>query len=183
MVLVDNTLCSISADSTIRVWNPFSIDELDEASSSSVKCFNESKEEGCPTSIDFINGEKSRIVTSFESSHHNIYDVETGKVTCRFDYAESGVNAYCYKVLSHPETSNCGSGSLVLSGHEDKKIRFFDINSGKLVHQMVAHQDACSDLAIDPTSFYLLSGSKLGLEVYCLLYYFGQDSSFTSLNT
>lgn len=28
---------------------------------------------------------------------------------------------------------------------------------------MVAHQDACSDLAIDPTSFYLLSGSKFNL--------------------
>lgn len=158
MALVDNTLCSISADSTIRVWNPFSIDELDEASSSSVKCFNESKEEGCPTSIDFINNDKSRIVTSFEGSHHNIYDLETSKVTCRFDYSDGSANTYCYKVLSHPETTNCSS-SLILSAHEDKKIRFFDINSGKLVHQMVAHQDACSDLAIDPTSFYLLSGS------------------------
>jgi hypothetical protein len=48
-----------------------------------------------------------------------------------------------------------------MSAHEDKKIRFFDINSGKLVYQMVAHQDACTDIAIDPTCFYLLSASKL----------------------
>lgn len=157
MILIDNTLVSISSDSTIRVWNPFSIDELDEANASSIKCINESKE-GVPTSIDFINNEKSRIVTSFESSHHNIYDLETSKVICRFDYSNPTSNTYCYKVLSHPETTN-SSTSLIVSAHEDKKIRFFDVNSGKIVHQMVAHQDACTDLAIDPTSFYLLSAS------------------------
>lgn len=43
MILVDNTLVSISADSTIRVWNPFSSDESDSFSLDSVKCFNESK--------------------------------------------------------------------------------------------------------------------------------------------
>ncbi len=69
------------------------------------------------------------------------------------------VDAHCYRVLSQPEISN-SSSSLILSAHEDKKIRFFDTNSGKMVYQMVAHQDACTDLAIDPTSFYLLSASK-----------------------
>ncbi len=48
----------------------------------------------------------------------------------------------------------------MISAHEDKKIRFFDINSGKLVYHMVAHQDACTNLAMDPTCFYLLSSSN-----------------------
>ena len=43
MVLVDNTLVSVSSDSTIRLWNPFSIDELDEATSSCIRCLNENK--------------------------------------------------------------------------------------------------------------------------------------------
>lgn len=47
-----------------------------------------------------------------------------------------------------------------MSAHEDKKIRFFDLNSGKMVYHMVAHQDACTDIAIDPTCNYLLSSSK-----------------------
>ena len=66
-------------------------------------------------------------------------------------------DAHCYKVLSH---SNNDTDSLIISAHEDRKIRFFDTNSGKLVYQMVAHQDACTDLAIDPTASYLLSASK-----------------------
>lgn len=43
MSLIDNTLVSVSADSTIRVWNPFSIDDLNEASSTSISCLNENK--------------------------------------------------------------------------------------------------------------------------------------------
>jgi WD40 repeat protein len=69
------------------------------------------------------------------------------------------LDPYCYKIISHPATSSVNS-TLVISAHEDKKIRFFDINSGKLVYQIVAHQDACTNLAIDPTCFYLLSSSK-----------------------
>ena len=110
MVLVDNTLVSVSSDSTIRLWNPFSIDELDETDSSCVKCINENKgklsclasklkifkninlnltEEGTPTSVDFISNDKSKIITSFGASHHNVYDLETSKVTCRLDYSDT----------------------------------------------------------------------------------------------
>lgn len=41
--LIDNTLVSISADSTIRLWNLFGADESEESESKSVKCLNESK--------------------------------------------------------------------------------------------------------------------------------------------
>ena len=52
------------------------------------------KEEGVPTSIDFINNEKSWVVTSFESTHHNIYDLETSKVICKLDYSDSSASKY-----------------------------------------------------------------------------------------
>lgn len=43
MALVDNTLVSVSADSTIRIWNPFSVDELDETAATALSILNENK--------------------------------------------------------------------------------------------------------------------------------------------
>lgn len=71
------------------MWNPFSVDELDDASSSSLSCLNEDKSEGIPTSVDFINNDNSRIITSFGHSHHILYDLETSKSIGRFDFFDS----------------------------------------------------------------------------------------------
>lgn len=49
-------------------------------------------EQGTPTSIDFINNDNSKFVTSFGSSHHSIYDIETSKEVCRFDYADPSIS-------------------------------------------------------------------------------------------
>jgi WD40 repeat protein len=89
MALVDNTLVTVSADSTVRVWNPFSIDELDETAATCMSCLNEDKSEGVPTSVDFVNNESSRIVTSFGATHHSLYDIETSKIISKFDYYDS----------------------------------------------------------------------------------------------
>ena len=162
--MFDNTLASISSDCTIRLWNPINnadyVDELKETSISCLSCLNQDKSEGVPSSVDYIKNDKTKIITSFGSSHHTLYDLETSKSILKLDYSESSRNTHCYKVLSHPTLANVNS-SLVISAHEDKKIRFFDLNSGKLINQLVAHQDACTDIAIDPTCFYLLSASKI----------------------
>lgn len=50
---------------------------------------------------------------------------------------------------------------LTITAHEDRHIRFYDNSSGKMVHWMVAHLDAVTSLAIDPSGLFLLSGSKL----------------------
>ena len=49
-------------------------------------------------------------------------------------------------MVSHP------TQSLIISGHEDRQIRFFDLNSGKLVHQSVGHTDAVTGLSIHPNN-------------------------------
>jgi striatin 1/3/4 len=48
--------------------------------------------------------------------------------------------------------------SLIFSAHEDKYIRFFDINSGKCTFSMLAHLDSITSLDIDPSGMILLSG-------------------------
>jgi len=49
-----------------------------------------------------------------------------------------------------------------MSGHEDRYIRFFDINSGECSFSMLAHLDAVSSLDIDPAGLVLCSGGHDG---------------------
>ena len=58
------------------------------------------------------------------------------------------------QVVSHPTLP------LTITAHEDRQIRFWDNNSGRLVQSMVAHLDSVTSLAVDPNGLYLLSGSK-----------------------
>lgn len=60
-----------------------------------------------------------------------------------------------HRVKCHPTLP------LTITAHDDHHIRFFDNNTGKMVHSMVAHLDAVTSLAVDPHGLYLLSGSKI----------------------
>lgn len=42
------------------------------------------------------------------------------------------------------------------------------VSVGKVIHSMVAHLDAVTSLAVDPSGLYLLSGSEC-LHVNCIL--------------
>lgn len=74
-----------------------------------------------------------------------------------------------HRVKCHPTLP------LTITAHDDHHIRFFDNNSGKMVHSMVAHLDAVTSLAVDPNGLYLLSGSKLNIKK-CPEYNFGLDN-------
>ena len=56
------------------------------------------------------------------------------------------------QIITHPTLP------LAITGHEDKYIRFFDLNTGSCVNSMVAHLDAVSCLAINPNGLGLVSG-------------------------
>ena len=56
---------------------------------------NKNKGEGVPTCVDFVNNEKTRVVASFGTTHHNVYDVETSRVVSRFDYLDSTASMIC----------------------------------------------------------------------------------------
>lgn len=66
----------------------------------------------------------------------------------------AGTPCQINKVLSHPTLP------ISITAQEDRHIKFFDNNSGKLIHSMVAHLDAVTSLAVDPNGLYLMSGSK-----------------------
>lgn len=87
------------------------------------------------------------------------------KVHCAHLFS-TGTPSHINKVLSHPTLP------ITITAQEDRHIKFFDNNSGKLIHSMVAHLDAVTSLAVDPNGLYLMSGSKylMNLPILDLIY-------------
>uniref|UniRef100_A0A8C0H9H3 Striatin 4 n=1 Tax=Chelonoidis abingdonii TaxID=106734 RepID=A0A8C0H9H3_CHEAB len=56
-------------------------------------------------------------------------------------------------VVSHP------TQPVTITAHDDRGIRFLDNRTGKAIHSMVAHLDAVTCLAVDPSGVFLMSGS------------------------
>ncbi|CAL8072132.1 unnamed protein product [Calicophoron daubneyi] len=109
-----------------------------------------------PTSVVFLQTEKDRFASGFTSGHVCLFDVETNKLLTTFQTGATATDPTISSVtcvVSHPQQP------LVISAHEDRHIRLYDINSGKCVHAMVAHLDSVTSLSIDPQGAYLLSAS------------------------
>ncbi|KAM3931920.1 striatin isoform 2-T2 [Leptodactylus fuscus] len=140
-------LLSASADGTIRVWNA-----LEAAPALSV--FNENQELGIPSSVDLVSCDPAQMVSSFDSGHTSIFNMETRqKVLTLESCIETASSCQINRVISHPTLP------ITITAHEDRHIKFYDNNTGKLIHSMVAHLDAVTSLAVDPNGLYLMSGS------------------------
>ncbi|XP_005100523.1 striatin-3 isoform X4 [Aplysia californica] len=144
-----NQLLSCSGDGTVRLWSPGNKSPL-------LNTFTVDSEDGVPTSVDFVRCDPNQMVASYTSSNTYIFDIETGKqvlmLETKLNSDSSGSNQI-NRVINHPTLP------VSITAHEDRHIRFFDNNSGKIIHSMVAHLDSVTSLAIDPNGLYLLSGS------------------------
>uniref|UniRef100_A0A3Q3ISC2 Striatin n=1 Tax=Monopterus albus TaxID=43700 RepID=A0A3Q3ISC2_MONAL len=136
-------LLSCSADGTVRLWDA-------NTTSPSLAVFNENKKLGVPSSVDLVCSEPAHLVTSFTNGQIGLFNMETRQLVLSL---ESGTPCQINKVLSHPTLP------ITITAQEDRHIKFFDNNSGKLIHSMVAHLDAVTSLAVDPNGLYLMSGS------------------------
>ncbi|XP_051529289.1 striatin-like isoform X2 [Myxocyprinus asiaticus] len=142
-------LLSCSADGTVRLWNA-----ADTAPATAV--FNENKEMGIPSSVDLVCSDPAHMVTAFSNGRMGIFNMETRQLVLELESQATGkpdVPCQINKVLSHPTLP------ITITAQEDRHIRFFDNNTGKLIHSMVAHLDAVTSLAVDPNGLYLMSGS------------------------
>ncbi|XP_075555138.1 connector of kinase to AP-1 isoform X5 [Dermacentor variabilis] len=144
-------LLSCSGDGTVRLWSPHSKVPLLHTYTAPDPA------DGIPTSVDFVRSDSSQMAVAYTTSRSVIMDLETGKQVVRLESDQnpdaSALSKQINCVVSHPTLP------MTVTAHEDRHIRFFDNNTGKMVHSMVAHLDAVTSLAIDPNGLYLLSGS------------------------
>ncbi|XP_019726073.1 striatin isoform X1 [Hippocampus comes] len=140
-------LLSCSADGTVRLWDANS-------TSPALAVFNENKKMGVPSSVDLVCSEPAHLVTSFTSGEIGLFNMETSQLVLNLESSsEQGPPIHINKILSHPTLP------ITITAQEDRHIKFFDNNTGKLIHSMVAHLDAVTSLAVDPNGLYLMSGS------------------------
>ncbi|KAM6280396.1 striatin isoform 3-T3 [Porphyrio hochstetteri] len=142
-------LLSCSADSTIRLWKATEI-------APALAVFNDNQEMGIPSSVDLVSSDPSLMVAAFNSGHTSIFNMETQQRILTLESSvDTTVSSSCQinRVISHPTLP------ISITAHEDRHIKFYDNNTGKLIHSMVAHLDAVTSLAVDPNGLYLMSGS------------------------
>uniref|UniRef100_A0AAY4EP28 Striatin n=1 Tax=Denticeps clupeoides TaxID=299321 RepID=A0AAY4EP28_9TELE len=142
-------LLSCSADGTVCLWNAAE-------TSPALTTFNQNKDLGIPTSVDLVCSDPAYMVTAFNTGEIGIFNMETQQLVLSLEtQMPDETDALCHinKILSHPTLP------VTITAQEDRHIRFYDNNTGKLIHSMVAHLDAVTSLAVDPNGLYLMSGS------------------------
>uniref|UniRef100_A0A8C7IC96 Striatin n=1 Tax=Oncorhynchus kisutch TaxID=8019 RepID=A0A8C7IC96_ONCKI len=143
---VHRRLLSCSGDGTVKLW--------DASDTKPALVTFQNKEFGVPSSVDLLCSDPAHMVTSFTSGRIGLFNMETQQLVLSLESAaETGTRCQINKVLSHPTLP------ITITAEEDRHIKFFDNNTGKLIHSMVAHLDAVTSLAVDPNGLYLMSGS------------------------
>ncbi|OBZ75399.1 Striatin-3 [Grifola frondosa] len=97
-----------------------------------------------------------KVAVAYQNAAIKVFDIETGKEVSRLQVDaqdEEGTSAQANSIVSHPTMP------LLVTAHEDKHIRIFDIITGQCTHSMLAHLDAVTSLSIDAAGFALVSGS------------------------
>jgi striatin 1/3/4 len=84
-------------------------------------------DEGIPISIDWLMQNTNQFIVTYDTLKTCIYDTETGKILREItnDTSSNGDPSYrINRLISHP------SQPIIITAHDDRKIRYFDSNSG-----------------------------------------------------
>ncbi|KAF8574175.1 WD40 repeat-like protein [Ramaria rubella] len=163
LVRDESVLVSCGADGAVKVW-----DVGLTASAGALRLSwgygglgaddgtNEKTEEPLgAAAVEALKTDLKRIAVAYRNAVVKIFDIDTGKEVGRLqsDMSYDGTPAsQINKLASHPTMP------LLVTAHEDKYIRLFDITTGQCTHSMLAHLDSVTTLAIDPAGFSLVSG-------------------------
>ncbi|KAJ3052367.1 Striatin-3 [Rhizophlyctis rosea] len=108
-----------------------------------------------PTSLDWVHTGLNRIVVAYRNSVVKVFDMETGREVLRCKSGETfdGTTAtQINRVVCHPTLP------LIITAHEDRFIRLFDVNTGECTHSQIGHLDGVTTLDIAPGGLTMASG-------------------------
>ena len=112
-----------------------------------------------PTSCDWRPEISSQIIVSHIAPYIRLYDIETGQNVNDFSFDIERNIQYESKQVNKIVFFN---NELFVTGHEDNHIKFFDINSNKIITDFVAHTDSVNDLCKGFNEYQLLTCSQDG---------------------
>ncbi|KAJ7090211.1 WD40-repeat-containing domain protein [Mycena belliarum] len=163
LVRDESTLISCGAEGVVKVWDvsgPSGGGSLKLTWGwSGLQSSDEPQEDGdAPgaTAVEALKVDLKKVAVAYQNAVVKIFDLENGKELSRLptDISYDGTPAtQINRIVSHPTMS------LLVTAHEDKYIRIFDIITGQCTHSMLAHLDGVTSLSIDPAGFSLVSGS------------------------
>ncbi|KAG6878797.1 hypothetical protein C0993_008096 [Termitomyces sp. T159_Od127] len=164
LVRDESTLISCGAEGTVKVW-----DVSGPSGGGSLKLTwgwggLETADELRPedssvpgaTAVEALKADLKKVAVAYQNAVVKIFDIESGRELSRLesDMTYDGTPAtQINRIVSHPTLS------LLVTAHEDKYIRIFDITTGQCTHSMLAHLDGVTSLSIDAAGFSLVSGS------------------------
>ncbi|KAH7341570.1 WD40-repeat-containing domain protein [Rhizoctonia solani] len=109
--------------------------------------------------VEGLKHDLRKVAVAYANCIVKVFDIENGKELARLatDETYDGTSAtQVNAIASHPTMP------LLVTAHEDKYIRIFDVSTGECQHSMLAHLDTVTTLSIDTTGFSLVSGSHDG---------------------
>ena len=174
----NNLLSSVSSDGTVKIFKTYEENKINmNEKNNNIKHYY-SYDSSCknlvrnfmfrnryfnfveiPTSCSWDLNNENLIYVSHIASYIKIYDIETGKSYGDITYeVEKNIpyeSQQANKIL-------CFNNSLIVTGHEDRQIRFFDKNNNLMVKNFVAHTDSISCLCNGINEYELLTASHDG---------------------
>lgn len=169
LVRDESTLISCGAEGRVKVWEvsgPSGGGELrlswgyngvtDEDDQPDKELLEEEGTMPGATSVEALKTDLKRVAVAYQNAVVKIFDIGTGKEVGRLasDISYDGTPAtQVNRIVSHPTTP------LLVTAHEDKFIRIFDLTTGQCTHSMLAHLDGVTALSIDAAGLSLVSGS------------------------
>ena len=157
LVRDDNTLISCGAEGAVKVWEitatggnlkfSWSYNGLND-NGEEIKVEGDPEDTPGATAVEAVKMDLKKVAVAYQNTVVKIFDVETGKEEMKlqpdivagkcFDncgledalkqcFTEEGVSTQINALASHPTMP------LLVTGHEDKYIRIFDISTGKLL--------------------------------------------------